>query len=425
MKKNLLVSTLICLMLTTTVYASIPYDSNPDMSGVKFSDVTNKHWAKSLIYKLSAQKSKIFNGYSDGTFRPDQNMSRAEYITALVRTVGYEPTYDIKASYKDVPSEHWASKYIGMAQQKGIIEAGDYGDTLKPDEIISRFEACKMLINCFDKTKTIANDNTIFMYPKFTDAKSLDQKHKKVVQMLYKAGVLQGYDDSSAGIGRYATRAELAVLIMRFIEGSDKLENYQVTEQDTKERKPFYNTNGEYTTYIDMLPEYTKTVNGWASRNPGLTERINSIEFFYVDKSYTGKYKSVIDKIRKGRKNKGYFKSINTDNADYIAVNVTIKYTGNINEYWSYDSFKLLNAGNIFDDSYKHISFISIFTESYVDSIINRNEDTLGDFTKKNREKTYTIFSTLEKKTTTGKVELVGGRDHPNASDNRCINIIY
>jgi len=277
MSKKLTALLVVLLMITTTVYASIPYDPKPNISGVKFKDIPAKHWAKSTILKLAAQKTKVFNGYSDGTFKPDANMTRAEFITALIRTMGYTVSDEVYSTYTNVPLNHWANKYIGIAQQRGIIDATDYGDSFKPEEIISRFEACRMLINSFSRTKLVANDSSVTMYPVFKDAVKLDQKNKKIVHILYKKDVLHGYEDNTAGINKYATRAELAAFIMRFIQNSDKLENYIVTADDTAEIKPYYNTNGEYVTYRSLLPDYTRTVRGWSKRNPELSERINYI----------------------------------------------------------------------------------------------------------------------------------------------------
>ncbi|MGE5472710.1 MAG: S-layer homology domain-containing protein [Ignavibacteriales bacterium] len=427
MKKKVLAVCLMLLMFSTPTYASIEYNPKPNIIGVNFNDIPANHWAKSTIIKLAAQKSKILGGYPDGTFRPDQNMSRAEFMTALVRTMGYTVSQEVYSTYTDVPVGHWASKYIGIAQQKGIAEPDDYGERLKPEEIISRFEACRMLINCFSKTKAVVNDNTVTMYPVFKDAQKLDQKHKKAVYILYKKGILKGYEDNTAGLNRYATRAELAAFIMRFIENADKLENYSVSPEDIQERKPFYNTNGEYVTYIDMLPDTTKTVKGWTIRNPELTEQINWLEWEHIDKNYNGKYKNFIMQAAKRMK---IFKnpfSINFNNTNIIVINVTVSYTGEIpsNGSWNYDYAKLLRNVLFHDNSISYNSLKYTCSLEEMNAWYYGKATNLGCFTNKVKTQTYTLIVFSNNLPTTGEVKLYGGRDTVNATDYRCMVINY
>lgn len=412
-------------MLQTAVYANIPYTQNLDTSKIKFIDIPANHWAKSTIVKLAAQNIKIIRGYPDGTFRPDSNMTRAEFVTALVRTMGYSVMDEVYSTYKDVSEKHWASKYIGAAQQRGIIDPTDYGDSFKPEEIITRFEACRMLINSFSRTKLAVNDNSVTMYPVFKDAKDLDQKNKKIVHILYKKGILKGFDNGIAGLNYYATRAELSAFILRFIENSDKLENYIVTEEDTKEIKPYYNTNGEYVTYRSLLPDNTQTVKGWAKRNPELSERINYIEWEHIGKNYNGKYKSFITQLKKKIQVFGNPFKIDVNNVNIVALNVTVSYTGKIDGYWVYDYSKLLRIALFRDNSTKPIEFKYVIALEELDGWYNNKPIFLGRFTKNNRVRTYTLVGISRNLPSTGEVRLSGGNDSPDATDYRSITVIY
>ncbi|MGE5329013.1 MAG: S-layer homology domain-containing protein [Deltaproteobacteria bacterium] len=428
MKRKIIAITLIMVFFTTlAASAGIPYNPKPNTSKVKFKDVSAKHWAKNTIYKLAAQKNKTFSGYPDETFKPDANMTRAEFITALVRTLGYPASNETLATFQDVYSDHWASKYIGMAQQRGIIEPNDYGDTLRPDEIITRLEACKMLINSYQRTKLAVNDNSITMYPTFKDAAGLSQKDKKIVHILARKGILKGYDNGIAGLKYYATRAELAAFILRFIENSDKLENYIVTQEDTQERKAHY-VGSYWTTYNELLPEYTKTVKGNYARNPELTEKINSLEFFHLDKSYNGKYKSHFNKLNAKYKKYGNPFDINLNDANVIALNVTVTYKGKIKVGWVYDSEKFLRSAEIFDDKHKELGYGEIkdvYAEQHLDASLAEKLNPLNNFTESSRTRTYSLIGFVKQLPTTGKISIPGGRSMPNATDDRVLNIIY
>jgi len=426
MFKKIAACMLFILILTATVYASIPYNPNPSTSKIKFMDVSDKHWAKSTIYKLAGQSAKVISGYPDGTFKPDANMTRAEFVTVLIRTLGYSVSEEVYSTYKDVPLKHWASKYIGIAQQRGIIETTDYGGSFKPDEMINRFEACKMLINSYSRAKLVVNDSSVTMYPVFKDAQKLDQKNKKIVQILYKRGILAGYEDNTAGINKYATRAELAAFILRFIVNSDKLENYIVTADDTAQIKPYVDGSGFYNTYKILLPEYTKTVQGYAAKNPELKERINYLEWFHVDKNYNGKHKSFFDKLKKVYAKRGNEFKLDLNNTNVVALNVTISYSGKIDGYWVYDSSSMLRTALVNDHIYGTIEPIATtYSEIDLESNLNNKVNELDMIKENTRVRTYTLYAFYPKLLTSGTIQIDGGRSMPDTLDYRALIIHY
>ena len=74
-----------------------------------FSDVSG-HWAIDAINAMSA--SGVITGYPDGTFRPDNPVTRAETVTMFSRLLGRADTWTGNKSFSDVPQTHWAYKYI-------------------------------------------------------------------------------------------------------------------------------------------------------------------------------------------------------------------------------------------------------------------------------------------------------------------------
>ncbi|WP_074111757.1 X2-like carbohydrate binding domain-containing protein [Paenibacillus sp. P46E] len=84
--------------------------NNPILGG-GYTDVAAGHWARSAI--LQAQGAGILNGYTDGTFRPGKALTRAEAVTAMNRALGRGPLFGAEASpWSDVPVTHWAFKDI-------------------------------------------------------------------------------------------------------------------------------------------------------------------------------------------------------------------------------------------------------------------------------------------------------------------------
>ena len=104
-----------------------------------FKDVSSKDWFNNYIAYL--EKYKVISGYDDKTFKPDEQITRAEFVTMCMRF--YE--IDAKAAaakkniFNDVPKSHWASGYIYSAIGMGWINGYSDG-TFKPDSNITRAE---------------------------------------------------------------------------------------------------------------------------------------------------------------------------------------------------------------------------------------------------------------------------------------------
>jgi hypothetical protein len=98
------------------------------------------HWAKDAVVELTRQD--IVNGYGSYLFRPDKTITRAEAAVVLVRA--FKLTKERTLRYPDVPWNHWAYSFIAKAEQNGIM--GGYPDgTFAPDEPITRMEMVSML----------------------------------------------------------------------------------------------------------------------------------------------------------------------------------------------------------------------------------------------------------------------------------------
>ena len=102
------------------------FDSDKDYDVSKFADVDGGAWfAKNVGY---AAENNIVSGYEDGSFRPQNTITREEFAAMICRFM----KYDTSASevFSDVPSEHWAAPYIAAMKANGIIsgyEDGSFG----------------------------------------------------------------------------------------------------------------------------------------------------------------------------------------------------------------------------------------------------------------------------------------------------------
>lgn len=106
-----------------------------------FPDVSTSHWAYSSIQKLS--NAKIINGYSNGMFGPNNQVSRAQAAKILANALKLPLESTYQTSYQDVPSTHWAYKEIRALTEKGVFSNTT---TFNPDAPLSRAQMAKLLV---------------------------------------------------------------------------------------------------------------------------------------------------------------------------------------------------------------------------------------------------------------------------------------
>ncbi|MGN9165488.1 S-layer homology domain-containing protein [Tissierellaceae bacterium HCP3S3_D8] len=90
----------------------------------------------------------VLDGYKDGTYRPDQDVTRAEFAKILVEALGIGNAAKAaagKVTFKDVPASHWASGYVSTASGYGLLKGFPDG-TFKPEQQVSYADALTMLV---------------------------------------------------------------------------------------------------------------------------------------------------------------------------------------------------------------------------------------------------------------------------------------
>jgi hypothetical protein len=107
-----------------------------------FLDVPEGYWARNQINTLATLK--IFGGYPDGKFKPNNKITRAELASLLVRALGFEVPDVKEDQFSDLKAKHWAAKYVKVAVERGII-LGYRDNTFKPNKNLTRTEALLMI----------------------------------------------------------------------------------------------------------------------------------------------------------------------------------------------------------------------------------------------------------------------------------------
>ncbi len=104
-----------------------------------YSDVSADDWFNNAVSTLT--NAGVLDGYEDGTFKPNGNITRAEFATITARF--FEATYDGENLFPDIEG-HWAQDYINEAANAGIVDGYEDG-TFRPQQYITRAEAVTMV----------------------------------------------------------------------------------------------------------------------------------------------------------------------------------------------------------------------------------------------------------------------------------------
>ncbi len=166
-------------------------------------DITG-HWAEANIQNLVSKG--VIKGYPDGTFKPNNAITRAEFAVILVKSVGAVP--QAGKVFNDTAG-HWAKDYISTAVAMGIVSG--YSTTrFAPDEQISREQMAQMVANAAKLAKSSAK------LP-FKDAANIAAWAKDAVASIQAVKIMSGYPDNTFKPQAKATRAEAVTVIVKIM----------------------------------------------------------------------------------------------------------------------------------------------------------------------------------------------------------------
>jgi len=165
---------------------------------------TDGHWARWVINLLAMRD--VVKGYPDGTFGPDQGVTRAQFVSLLAAALRW-PAPEGGTAFKDnVPA--WARPAVAAAVSRGVI-AGYPDGAFKPDARITRGEMAVMINRALGLGESEAE-------LKYADAASIPGFARSAVAGVTAAGLMQG-DGGNFRPGDGATRAETAMAVYRVL----------------------------------------------------------------------------------------------------------------------------------------------------------------------------------------------------------------
>ncbi len=118
-----------------------------------FKDVSANAWYNTEVCTLT--KAGVINGYPDGTFRPEANVTRAEFSAMIARV--FSVSYVGNNMFEDI-NGHWAESYINILAKLGILK-GDNGNA-NPDDLLTRAQAAAMCNRLVGRNSTNSSMNS-------------------------------------------------------------------------------------------------------------------------------------------------------------------------------------------------------------------------------------------------------------------------
>ncbi|MBE0448263.1 MAG: S-layer homology domain-containing protein [Actinobacteria bacterium] len=202
----LILLTALSLALFGVVSSSQPAD-NYRAAQENFPDVSPGDWFYTYVVRLVTVN--VVNGYPDGTFRPQGNITRAEFAKMTILAIGERPS-TASSSFRDVANIYWAKGYIERAKELNIISGYPDG-TFRPAANISRQEIAKivMLAGKSSPATSFRADfrdmpSSLWSWPYILKAKDL--------------GIISGYPDGMFRPFNFATRAEASKMVAELLD---------------------------------------------------------------------------------------------------------------------------------------------------------------------------------------------------------------
>lgn len=179
-----------------------------------FADVSEQHWANQVVKVLTAQH--VVTGVSDTQFLPDKAVTRAEFAALIVRALGLQASASGTAAFSDVDSSKWYAENIAAAFEEGIISGRSNG-TFAPEDMVTREEMAIMIVKAYGvKTKqqavTGAGEQN-----RFADGDSISSWAQDYVNAAVELGLVQGRGNNRFAPQAEASRAESAQIIYRLL----------------------------------------------------------------------------------------------------------------------------------------------------------------------------------------------------------------
>ncbi len=267
-----------------------------------FSDLTEFHaWAAEPIEEMTT--IGIIKGYTDGSFRPDQSITKTEALVLISRAAGYiTEGYD---DYKNISAQRYASvvesyntlypKEVSFLLYKGILKESELSAYISSDRANSpllRYEMAELLTKLMRADSSIDVNEEITL--NYSDAGEIPHSAKAYVNYVTNASLMQGVYDPEYPEDIYfkpyssVTRAQMAVLLHRVLSKTNiMVEHSSVVGKNASQSTITYRDKNNKTVVFKLNDDVNLIVDGYNTRDVSYIATGAKMAFFYIDNTLT------------------------------------------------------------------------------------------------------------------------------------------
>jgi len=195
-----------------------------------YPDVAKTHWAYKQIEILTEQG--VIVGYPDGTFQPDENVTRAEFASMAIKALGQEHAVVAQpVNFTDIDPSFWAYDAIQKSLYFDLISCPPEGQNFRPDDSVSRSESITVAVNALT-TQQISTEKAKEVLNKYTDLGQVPESFlipagkAEILNMLITMPTASKRIDAT----KPATRAEVAAILYEMMEQAKLNPNAKLAE---------------------------------------------------------------------------------------------------------------------------------------------------------------------------------------------------
>jgi len=269
---SLLLSVLFIFFSFSFSFTSTTYAGN-----IKFSDVRENDWFYSDVQKLVDLGA--ISGHPDGSFKPNDNIRRAEFVKILVNALNLQVAsgHDLldAGNFTDIEN-HWAKGSIHTAVANGVITVSEYGNKFEPEKPITRLEMAKMIVRALKLSPSAGKNPFVDIDDGYTTA----AYHEYLITGVINGGKRYFYPFNNA------TRAEASAVIMRAVEYNANPRTYKANKE---KQSAASNQNSTAVSFNDKILGFIEKYDydGYYILNEAVKSKFNISFWFRSDNIYS------------------------------------------------------------------------------------------------------------------------------------------
>ena len=243
-----------------------------------FKDVPTTHGFYTAI--MDCANKGITSGYSDGTFRPTNTVTRAQFCVMLARAFYSK---EVAKNHFDEGRSQWYANPVWTIAYLGILKntsfQNSYDLVSMMDAPISRYDMAQLMTNIMSKkgfSATAAQKTEA--QKKISDYKSIPSANQDAVKNVFALGIITGYSDGSFGGAKAMNRGQACVVIYRMMQYTPATSTGSSDEYDDGKTKPTTTpstgsgSTGTTTPSTPTTPSTSATETGKLTNGQAITE---------------------------------------------------------------------------------------------------------------------------------------------------------